>query len=187
MSEKGGNRSIVGLIAAANEYNMDDLRQHQSHLSAADFVYQSAWFLCAPSGPECIKHIAKFSTENKIEFGFNLSAPMIIEQHLEEMMSVIQHSTFLFGNNTEAIKFAQMMKWESSDVAQIALKLAKLPQKHQFNRLVVITQGPEETIVAHSATDANSILRLFTIFKYFSNFFSELLKLSILTPNDMAP
>jgi len=58
------------------------------------------------------------------------------------------HSTFLFGNNTEALKFAEEMRWEEKDVSKIAVQLAKLPVCHNRKRIVVITQGPAQTILA---------------------------------------
>ena len=73
----------------------------------------------------------------------------------EQMHKILPHTTFLFGNNTEAIKFAEVMQWDDikTNVPEIALRLAKLPVSHRRNRVVVITQGPERTIFARPNGD----------------------------------
>lgn len=124
------------------------MEQYKEQLQAATFIYQSAWFLCAPHGPACIEAMAHHCTQHKLEFGFNLSAPMVIESKLDQMMKILPHTTFVFGNNTEACKFAEMMNWnEVEDIATIAQQIAKLPVCHGRARIVIITQGPAKTII----------------------------------------
>ena len=108
---------------------------YESKLKQASFIYQSSWFLLAPEGPKCIKQLANQATQNGQDFALNLSAPMVIESHIELLMELIPHTTFLFGNNTEAIKFAEAMNWPEdirNSVSEIAKKIAKINIRNVF-------------------------------------------------------
>ena len=59
-------------------------------------------------------------------------------------------SDYLFGNETEALAFAGSSKWETTDIKEIAEKIAALPKANsKRERTVVITQGHNPTIVVH--------------------------------------
>lgn len=59
----------------------------------------------------------------------NISAPFIVE--VPPFKAVIAKALpmvdFLFGNETEAASFAKSEGWETTDVAEIALKIQQLP------------------------------------------------------------
>jgi adenosine kinase len=86
---KGGNRSIVGLIAAANRFtesNLDSIWEHQ--VAQSDFFYQSSWFLLSDSGLQIYKRLGQFAAENEKHFGLNLSAPTLCQNHLDKILQI---------------------------------------------------------------------------------------------------
>merc|ERR1719199_2391779 len=54
----------------------------------------------------------------------------------------------LFGNESEAVTFAETEGWETRDVAEIAMKISKLPKASGHRaRVVCFTQGMDDTFV----------------------------------------
>lgn len=65
------------------------------------------------------------------------------------MAELIQYADILFGNESEAQAYADSQEFNSKDLAEIALKIAKGAKVNTGRpRMVVITQGAEPTIVA---------------------------------------
>jgi len=54
---------------------------------------------------------------------------------------------FLFGNETEALTWAETEGWETTDIKFIATRLALITSAKSRKRTVVITQGSDPTIV----------------------------------------
>jgi len=147
---KGGNRSIVGLIAAADCYTENDLSLiWETHVRPTRFIYQSSWFLLSVNGVKNIHRLGKFASEENRHFGLNLSAPTLCENHSDKILNVFNYSNFLFGNNTEAVAFSRIMGWSEGEdqIETIATKMVNMPCVNG-SRIVVITQGPRETILA---------------------------------------
>lgn len=66
------------------------------------------------------------------------------------MMAAIPYVDFMFGNELESLAFGEKMGW-GTDIPTIAKKIAALPKASGLRaRTVVITQGPEDTIVVHN-------------------------------------
>lgn len=63
-------------------------------------------------------------------------------------MELIPMVDFLFGNETEALTFAQTEGWTTTSIPEIANKLSMLPTQKSKSRFVVITQGTEPTVIA---------------------------------------
>ena len=64
------------------------------------------------------------------------------------MSSVLPFTDIIFGNETEAASYAEVNNLGTTDVGEIALKLAMLPKENgSKSRLVIITQG-EGPVVA---------------------------------------
>ena len=61
------------------------------------------------------------------------------------MSSVLPFTDIIFGNETEAAFYAEVNNLGTTDVGEIALKLAMLPKENgSRSRLVIITQGEGE-------------------------------------------
>lgn len=57
------------------------------------------------------------------------------------------------GNEAEALAYATAHSWTTTSISEIALKISQLPKKNtQLPRLVIFTQGADETIVAQNGT-----------------------------------
>ena len=66
------------------------------------------------------------------------------------MSSVLPFTDIIFGNETEAAAYAEVNSLGTTEVAEIALKLAMLPKENgSKSRLVIITQGEGENIAAN--------------------------------------
>eukprot|EP01024_Parvocaulis_polyphysoides_P051696 TRINITY_DN5098_c0_g1_i12.p2 TRINITY_DN5098_c0_g1~~TRINITY_DN5098_c0_g1_i12.p2 ORF type:complete len:237 (+),score=56.18 TRINITY_DN5098_c0_g1_i12:351-1061(+) len=83
----------------------------------------------------------------------NISAPFIMQVPIfkERLMKALPYMDYLFGNETEAMAFAEAQGWQTKDMCEIALKIARMPKQNGFRcRTVVITQGQDATIVAQN-------------------------------------
>merc|ERR1719330_639783 len=80
----------------------------------------------------------------------NLSAPFIVQvpPFKGVLVESLPYVDFLFGNESEALTWAETEGWESQDIAFIATRLSLIPSLKTRKRTVVITQGSLPTIVA---------------------------------------
>ena len=60
------------------------------------------------------------------------------------MSSVLPFTDIVFGNETEAAAYAESFELNTTDIGEIAMKIAQLPKENgSRSRLVVITQGSD--------------------------------------------
>merc|ERR1711935_37233 len=87
---------------------------------------------------------------NNKTFIMNLSAPFLCQFFKDQMHSVLPYVDVLFGNESEALEFAKNNGMETTDIKEIASKIAAFAGKvnDKRSRIVVITQGADPTIVA---------------------------------------
>lgn len=99
--------------------------------------------------PESVLLLAEHATETKKEFGFSLAAPFICSFFTEPLLKVLEHSTLIIGNEHEAEALAEKMGWDNkADPAAVAKHISdKIPKKCAGPRLVVITNGPRDTVI----------------------------------------
>jgi len=149
----GGERTLCANLSAANNYSVDHVSQPENWaiVDAAKFYYMAGFFLTV--SPESIMKVAKHACEENKTFCMNLSAPFIMQvpPFQKALLEALPYMDFLFGNESEAVTFAEIKGWETRDVAEIAKKIACTPKKNGARcRTVVFTQGCEETIVVHA-------------------------------------
>jgi len=147
----GTDRSLVANLSAANNYNIDHLKKAENWalVEKASFYYSAGFFLTV--SPESMLAVAKQSMDANKTYMLNLAAPFLMQvpPFKASMMEVMPYVDILFGNETEALTFAQSEGWETEDISEIALKCAALPKASGSKaRMVVFTQGPKPTIVA---------------------------------------
>ena len=147
----GGERSLVAALNAANNYKIDHLSQPENWKLVEDarFYYSAGFFLTV--SPDSMLKVAKHSAEEGKCYMFNLSAPFLMQvpPFKTAMMEVLPYVDILFGNESEAVTFAETEGWETRDVAEIAMKISKMPKASGHRaRTVVFTQGMDDTIVA---------------------------------------
>lgn len=148
---KDGERSLVAALNAANNYKIDHLSKPENWKLVKDarFYYSAGFFLTV--SPDSMMKVAKHSAEEGKCYMFNLSAPFLMQvpPFKAAMMEVLPYVDVLFGNESEAVTFAETEGWETKDVAEIAMKISKMPKASGHRaRIVVFTQGVDDTIVA---------------------------------------
>merc|ERR1719198_2748123 len=116
-------------------------------LQKAQIVYSSGFFTTV--SPESLALLSKTCSEGGKTFCFNLSAPFIMQvpPFKKCLMDTLPYVDYLFGNETEAVTFAESESWTEKSIPEIAKKIAALPKKNGKSRTVVITQGKDPTIV----------------------------------------
>lgn len=147
---KGGERSLVANLAAANNYKSTHVKapENWALIDAARVVYSAGFFLTV--APDAMLDVAASCTEGGKTYCLNLSAPFLcqVPPFKKAMMDVMPHVSVLFGNETEARAFAESEGWGTEEVVEIARKIAALPKASGTRaRTVVITQGADSTVV----------------------------------------
>ena len=86
--------------------------------------------------------------ENKV-FVINLSAPFIPQFFKDQLDSVMPYCDYVIGNETEAAAYGESHGLGGKSVSEIAVAIAGIEKVNkERKRVVVITQGTEETLVA---------------------------------------
>ncbi|KAL6740681.1 hypothetical protein Aduo_014018 [Ancylostoma duodenale] len=144
----GQNRSLCAHLAAANTFTIDHMFNpaHASLIEKAQFYYIAGFFLTV--SPPSIMHVAEHSHKHNKTFMFNLAAPFISQFFFEPLSAVLPYVDILFGNEDEAAAFAKAAGFETTDLKEIALKIAAWEKKSSKPRTVIITQGADPIIVA---------------------------------------
>eukprot|EP01023_Acetabularia_acetabulum_P027410 TRINITY_DN2595_c0_g1_i1.p1 TRINITY_DN2595_c0_g1~~TRINITY_DN2595_c0_g1_i1.p1 ORF type:complete len:373 (+),score=83.12 TRINITY_DN2595_c0_g1_i1:39-1157(+) len=148
-----GERSLVANLAAANNYKIDHVQEAENWklVEDASVFYMAGFFITVSI--ETIMAVAEHACQNDKILCMNISAPFIMQVPIfkERFMQALPYMDYLFGNETEAVAFAEAQGWETKDISEIVLKIARMPKQNGYRcRTVVITQGAEATIVAQN-------------------------------------
>lgn len=147
----GQHRSLCTQLAAAEKFSSSHLETPEVAKAIADaqYYYLGGFFLT--HGVESALKLAKLAAEANKVFSMNLSAPFIAEFFKAQVDQMMPYVDYLFGNESEAAAYAKSQKWDLDQLPAIAARIATLPKRVQSRpRVVIITQGPESTIVASS-------------------------------------
>ena len=101
--------------------------------------------------PEAVLTLGKEAAEKNKVFMLSLSAPFIPQFFKDQVDETSKYWDYVVGNETEVRTWAQVHDdvEEKEDVRVIARKLAELPKENEKRkRVVIVTQGTEETVVA---------------------------------------
>ncbi|KAJ3083481.1 adenosine kinase [Quaeritorhiza haematococci] len=145
----GTSRSLVTDLLAANAYTIEHLKKPEiwALVENADYYYVGGYFLTV--SPDSAVAIAKHAAEKNKRFTMNLSAPFIPQFFGKQVDELTPYADIIFGNETEAAAFAEAHNFGTTDLHEIALKMAALPKVNTSRpRVVVITHGAEPTVVA---------------------------------------
>ncbi|KAG8219297.1 Ribokinase-like protein [Butyriboletus roseoflavus] len=143
----GHHRSLVTTLRAAE--NFDD-----SHLSSATVAplvqgakvfYVEGFFLT--HGVSSVLTLSKHASENN---------KFILQFFNAQLEQVLPYTDIVIGNESEAQEYAKaILKSDTTDIAQIAKGIATYRKANATRpRIVVITQGPESTILVDGANPA---------------------------------
>lgn len=141
-------RSLVAYLGAANCFKKEHIDKNWSIIEKAKLFYSSGFHLTV--SPDSMLAIAKHSAEIPDKtYCLNLAAPFISQFFSEPLLSLLPYVDILFGNESESAAFAKTMKWDTEDNVEIAKKIALLEKNNPSKRrIVVITQGADDVIVA---------------------------------------
>jgi adenosine kinase len=143
----GVHRSMVTDLQAANQFSIDHLDKSEiwEFVTKANYYYIGGYFLTV-SPPSAIK-IAKHSVEKGKSLSLNLAAPFISQFFKDPLDELLEYTNVVFGNEAEAEAFSTSHGFGTVNVKEIAKKIAEFPKKFKGDRLVVLTQGADDTIV----------------------------------------
>jgi len=149
ISGNEGHRSMVSHLSGANTYPKDYLQQDGTweRVTHSQLYYTESYLLTSPDGPACMEALAKEARKNNKIFALNLSAPFIQQFFKKQFKHIVQYVDIIFGNETEAEAFAKNNGLEGATIDEIVLAMAALPSKKDTDRMVIITQGAECTVV----------------------------------------
>ena len=146
-------RALVANLGAAEKYSFEHYQSEevQKAVQQAQMYYISGFFLTVSF--ESVLATAKHACEHNKIFSFNLSALFIIQFFNDKLMQILPYADYLFGNEDEARAFASFMKWEETDVAEIAAKISLMDKTNtKRQRIVVFTQGPDDVCIGTNGT-----------------------------------
>merc|ERR1711915_528591 len=114
-------------------------------VESAKAIYSAGFFLTV--SVDSMLKVGKYCAANNKTYCLNLSAPFLIQFFKEQMMSVMPYADIVFGNETEALTFAETFNLGKTDIKKIALAISMLPKENgSKGRLVIITQGSDPVI-----------------------------------------
>lgn len=144
----GTQRSLCANLAAANNFTVDHLTtaENEKYLQGAEYFYISGFFLTV--SVESIVTVAKRALAQDRLFMMNLSAPFIPQFFKENLDQVFPYIDIIFGNETEALAFAEKQELGTEDLKEIGLKMSALPKQNSARgRVVIITQGSDPVLL----------------------------------------
>lgn len=147
----GPSRSLCTHLAAANDYQLSHLKSDKvwALVQQARIYYVGGYHLTVC--PEAALALAREAATNNKVFVLSLSAPFIPTAFKKQVDDTSPYWDYVIGNETEARCWAEAHEdvHEKQDVKAIARNLAELPKANEKRkRVVVVTQGTEETVVA---------------------------------------
>merc|ERR1712061_929355 len=109
-------------------------------VEAAKAVYSAGFFLTV--SVDSMLKVGKYCAATNKTYCLNLSAPFLIQFFKDQMMSVMPYADIVFGNETEALTFAESFNLGTTDIKKIAVAISMQPKQNgSKGRLVIITQG----------------------------------------------
>lgn len=144
-----GSRSLVANLSAANTYPVEHLREKDQWdvVEKASIFYTAGFFLTV--SPQSMLTLGKHAAETGKTMCFNLSAPFLMQvpPFLSAMKDLLPYVDICFGNETEASTLSTALAFGTTDLTEIAVKLAQLDKATVRPRTVIFTHGADPTIV----------------------------------------
>ena len=180
ISNGGSQRNLMANIGASRCFRSDQLHQNDEVIKSS-LIYHIEGYILTHS-PSIALQLARLSWQNKSILSIGLSANYIVTEQFEELMHIIPFSDIIFGNKNEAQAFHLQLKGEPpSDLNQAVKSLLELDKPkpfflgnnhdvnhgvddvNQIQRIVLITQGPDEVILGIRHNFKNLQLKTFSV------------------------
>lgn len=152
-------RSLIADVAAAKKFPVSHMQACLPLVDQAKICYFSSFFLdsCKDAAQILVEHA---SNTGKV-MAINLGATFLCQFYKQQQLDVLPYVEYIFGNESEAVVFAEAHNLGTTDVVEIAKKMADpavFPlAKAGLERKVIITQGCDPTVVA---TGTSSVITL---------------------------
>jgi len=147
-----GHRSLIANLAAAETYKTEFLNDETIWKKVTDsqIFYSAGFFLTPTEGLPTLMKIAQHAQESNKIFCMNISAKFICRRFSPRFHAILPYCDFIFGNEAEAEAYASHNGLgKGLPLEEIAQKMAQYEKINSKRpRYVIITQGPEKTIVA---------------------------------------
>lgn len=154
----GHNRSMCTDLGAANHYDLEHLKSPEvwKLVGGATHYFVGGYHLTVC--PPAIQALAEEAAKNDKVFAFSLSAPFIPQFFKDPLDATAPYWDYVIGNETEALAYAESHGLETKDIKEIAKHLAALPKENKKReRVAIITQGTDPTIIAENGKDVKEI------------------------------
>lgn len=151
------DRSLVTTLRAAEMFHPEHLKKPEvaALIENAKYFYIGGFFLT--HGIESALEVAKAASSRGKTVVLNLSAPFIAQFFKVQLEELLPHVDILIGNESEAAAYAEAAGLGDAKPEQIASTLAVFSKSNASRpRVVVITQGPESTLVASSSPSTSA-------------------------------
>jgi adenosine kinase len=146
------DRSLVTTLRAAEMFHKEHLAKPEvaALIDGAKYFYIGGFFLT--HGIESALEVAKAASSRGKTVVLNLSAPFIAQFFKVQLEELLPHVDILIGNESEAAAYAEAAGLADATPEQVASTLAVFSKSNASRpRVVIITQGPESTLVASSS------------------------------------
>jgi adenosine kinase len=159
----GIERSLCTNLSAANNYKADHCKKPENWkvVQGAKIVYSAGFF--ATVSPQAMEIVSQEKAKDGGIYCMNLSAPFLMQvpPFKKVFVDTMPNVDYLFGNETEALTWAETEGWETTDLEFIATRLSLMPSNKEKKRTVVITNGADDTIVCQNGKiTKHAILKL---------------------------
>ena len=144
----GHERSLCTHLGAANEYKLSHLQSAEVWpLARAARVFYVGGYHLTVCVPAILALAEEAAREDKV-LALGMGAPFVPQFFKEGLDRVMPYVDYVLMNEAEAATWADGHGHEGEkDVARIARSMAELPKVNaRRKRVVVVTQGTEETI-----------------------------------------
>lgn len=141
-----GERTLVTDLQSANLYTAEDFDGLRKVAAGTKVVYSAGFFISVC--PELMKECSAMCAKSDQLYCLNLASPFFVSTFKEKFMQLLPNVDYLFSNDTEFLELSRQLNFETTDLEEIASKVAQLPKSNSRPRVVVITRGSDSTIVA---------------------------------------
>ncbi|KAI1282042.1 Adenosine kinase [Halotydeus destructor] len=154
VTDGGASRCAVAYLGAAERFTKEHLLKNWHWAEKARVYYVTGHVLSVShDSVVALAHQTHKDPFKPKVFCFCLGAPYVCEKYGPQLMELVPYIDILFGNDAEALAFAKLRSYGTTDLKAIALKIANEP-KNVGGRIAIITQGNKPVLVARNG-DSN--------------------------------
>jgi adenosine kinase len=139
-------RSLVSNPGAARTYHISHLKSIWPTVAAAEMYMSSCFFF--RSSLDSLWEVANYAVANNKAFALNLASTPLIHVYSDTILAMFPACDYVFCNESEAQTFSKLTGHGTFEVKELAMEIANFPKTTTRPRVVVITRGAQDTIVA---------------------------------------